>query len=172
MSEQNIDGQIEAPRDVGCEKVLAGHGVGRIRRPELGGLVEQLRPGDVVVVQALDRLARNLRFLLKILDTLKEGGVGIKSLRERPIDTTTASGELVPRIFGVIAEFERRRIRERIHAGLDHARRNGKSLGRPKALDDERAAAIVRLRDQGTTIGELSRTFGTSKPTVRKYLAG
>ena len=65
-----------------------------------------------------------------------------------------------------------RRIRERIHAGLDHARRNGKSLGRPKALDDEKAAAVVRLRGQGTTIGELSRTFGISKPTVRKYLAG
>ena len=88
------------------------------------------------------------------------------------IDTTTASGELVLQIFGVIAEFERRRIRERIHAGLDHARRNGKSLGRPKALNTEKAAAIARLRDQGTTIGELSRTFGISKPTVREYLAG
>ena len=174
MSEQNIDGQVEALRDAGCEKVFADHGVGggSIRRPELDRLIEQVRRGDVVVIQALDRLARNLRFLLEILDTLKERGVGITSLREPLIDTTTASGELVLQIFGVIAEFERHRIRERIHAGLDHARRNGKSLGRPKALDDEKAAAIVRLRDQGTTIGELSRTFGISKPTVRKYLAG
>ena len=169
MSEQNIDGQIEALRDVGCEKVFADHGVGGAR-PDLDKLLEQLRAGDVVVVQALDRLARSLRLLLSMLDDLKDRGVGIRSLREPLIDTTTASGELVLQIFGVIAEFERRRIRERIHAGLDHARRNGKSLGRPKALDDEKAAAIIRLRDQGTTIGELSRTFGISKPTVRKYL--
>ena len=58
--------EIEALRDVGCEKVFADRGVGgdRIRRPELDRLAEQLRPGDVVVVQALDRLARNLRLLL------------------------------------------------------------------------------------------------------------
>ena len=173
-SEQIIDGQIEALRDVGCEKVLADRGVGgdRASRPDLDKLLEQLRAGDVVVVQALDRLARSLRLLLSILDDLKRRGVGTKSLREPLIDTTTASGELVPRIFGAIAEFKRRRIRQRIHAGLDHARGNGKSPGRPKALDDERAAAIARPRDQGTTIGELSRTFGISRPTVRRYLAG
>ena len=173
MSEQNIDGQVEALRDAGCEKVFADHGVGggSIRRPELDRLAEQLRPGDVVVVQALDRLARNLRFLLEILDTLKNRGVGIKSLREPLIDTTTASGELVLQIFGVIAQFERQRIRERIHAGLAHAKKNGKVLGRPRVIDDEKAAAIARLRWQGTSIAELGRTLGVTPPTIRKYLA-
>ena len=101
----------------------------------------------MLVVQALDRLGRSLRLLLSMLDDLKERGIGIRSLREPLIDTTTASGELVLRIFGVIAEFERRRIRERIHSGLDHARGNGKPLGRPKVLNAEKAAAIIRLRD-------------------------
>ena len=172
-TEQNIEAQIQALRDVGCEKIFADHGVGGdcIRRPEFDRLIEQLRTGDVVVVQALDRLARNLRFLLEILDTFKDKGVGIKSLREPLIDTTTASGELVLQIFGVIAQFERQRIRERIHTGLAHARKNGKVLGRPRVIDDEKAAAISKLRNQGTSIAELSRTFGVTPPTIRKYLA-
>ena len=171
-SEQNIEAQIQALKDAGCEKVFADHGVGgdRASRPELDRLFEHLRSGDVLVVQALDRLARSLRLLLSMLDDLKERSIGIRSLREPLIDTTTASGELVLQIFGVIAEFERKRIRERIHVGLEHARKRGKPLGRPKALDDEKASAIVMLRDQGKTVAELSRTFGISKPTVRKYV--
>ena len=134
MSEQYIDGQIEAPRDVGCEKVLVRprcrpHPSPRARN-SAGSSSSSGRETWLSSRRSTAWLA-NLRFLLEILDTLKEGGVGIKSLREPPIDTTTASGELAPRIFGVIAEFERRRIRERIHAGLDHARGPEWHVARP-----------------------------------------
>ena len=153
-SEQNIDGQIEALRDAGCEKVFADRGVGgdRASRPELDKLLEQLRAGDVVVVQALDRLARSLRLLLSNLEDLKNRGVGIRSLREPLIDTTTASGELVLQIFWVIAEFERRRSRERIHAGLDHFHRHIDVVAAPNLplpfqriarLDVRQASALI-----------------------------
>ena len=171
-TEQNIQSQIDALHEAGCEKIFADRGVGgdTIRRPELNKLIEQLRDGDIVVFTALDRLARNLRFLLDILETIKQHGAGIKSLSEPIIDTTTPVGEFALQIFGVIAEFERQRIRQRIQAGVRHARRSGKTLGRPKALTNEAANAIVKLHRQGTTIAQLSRTFGVSPPTIRKYL--
>ena len=172
-TEQNIESQIDALHEAGCEKIFAGRGVGgdTIRRPELNKLIEQLRDGDIVVFTALDRMARNLRFLLEILETIKQHGAGIKSLNEPIIDTSTPVGEFALQIFGVIAEFERQRIRQRIQAGVRHARKRGKTLGRPRALTKGRADAIRKLHRQGTSIARLSRTFGVSSPTVRKYLA-
>lgn len=171
-SQQYIEAQIQSLKDAGCEKVFADHGVGgdRASRPEVDRLLEYLRSGNVLVVRALDRLARSLRLLFSMLDDLKERRVGIRTLREPLIDSTTASGELVIQISGVISEFERKRIRERIRAGLEHASKSGKLLGPPKALDDEKAPAIGRLRSQGTTVAELSRTFRISNPTAGKYL--
>ena len=93
------------------------------------------------------------------------------SLSEPIIDTSTPVGEFALQIFGVIAEFERQRIRQRIQAGVRHARKSGKTLGRPRALTKEKADATVKLREQGTSISQLSRTFGVSPPTIRKYLA-
>lgn len=77
-------------------------------------LIEQLRKGDIAVFSALDRLARNLRFLLEILEAIKHHGAGIKSLGEPIIDTTTPVGEFALQIFAVIAEFEHQYIRHRI----------------------------------------------------------
>ena len=171
-TEQNIESQIDAIHEAGCEKIFADRGVGgdTIRRPELNKLIEQLRDGDIVVFTALDRLARNLRFLLEILDTIKHNQAGIKSLNEPIINTAAPAGELALQIHGVIAEFERQRIRQRIQAGVRHARKSGKTLDRPKALTNEAANAVVKLHRQGTTVAQLSRTFGVSPPTIRKYL--
>ena len=82
----------------------------------------------------------------------------------------TPAGEFAPQILGVIAEFEGQRIRQKIQAGVRHARKNGKTLGRPKALRNQASNAVVKLHRQGTTIAYLSRTFGVSPPTIRKYL--
>ena len=93
-TEQNIESQIDAIHEAGCEKIFADRGVGgdTIRRPELNKLIEQLRDGDIVVFTALDRLARNLRFLLEILDTIKHNQAGIKSLNEPIINTAAPRG--------------------------------------------------------------------------------
>ena len=172
-TEQNVESQIDAIHEAGYEKIFAHRADGddTIRRPELNKLIEQLRKGDTVAFTALDRLARNLRFLLDILETIKQHGAGIKSLNEPIIDTSTPIGEVALQIFGVIAEFERQRIRQRIQAGVRHARKSGKTLGRPRALTKEKADAIIKLHRQGTSIAQLSRTFGVSSPTVRKYLS-
>src|SRR5918993_942935 len=86
---------------------------------------------DVVVVWRLDRLGRNLRHLILLLDDLQATGVAFVSLSEG-IDATTPAGRLQLHVLGAIAEFERERIKERVVAGLARARAQGKRLGRPR----------------------------------------
>jgi hypothetical protein len=93
-------------------------------RPELTKLLDQLRPGDALVVWRLDRIGRSIRHLIDQLQALGERGVGFRPLQET-IDTTSAGGRLVFHVFAALAEFERDLIRERTHAGLAAARARG-----------------------------------------------
>ena len=97
------------------------------------GMIDQLRPGDVVVVTKYDRLSRSLQDLLGIVARIQAAGAGFRSLAE-DIDTTTPAGRLVFHVFASIAQFERERIAERTREGLAAARRRGRVGGRPPAL--------------------------------------
>src|SRR6188508_3600882 len=105
------------------------------RRPALDQLVTDAkrRRFDTLVVWRLDRLGRNLRHLILLLDELQALGISFVSLGER-IDTSTPAGRLQLHILGAIAEFERARIVERVRAGMARARAEGKHLGRPRQL--------------------------------------
>src|SRR5262245_28203423 len=103
------------------------------RRPALDQLLTDARRRrlDVLVCWRLDRLGRNLKHLITLLDELHALGIAFVSLAEG-IDATTPAGKLQMHILGAIAEFERERIRERVLAGLQRARSQGKRLGRPQ----------------------------------------
>lgn len=135
------------------------------RRPALDQLTADVRRHKVsaVVCWRLDRLGRNLRHLVLLLDEWQSRGVAFVTLGEG-IDTSTPAGRLVAGVLGSIAEFERARIQERIRAGLTRARAQGKRLGRRRnraveALDGcaglSHAAAAARL--------------GVSVPTVKRW---
>lgn len=102
------------------------------RRPALDRLLTDARRRrfDVLVVWRLDRLGRNLRHLIVLLEELQALGIAFVSLNEG-IDATTPAGKLQMHILGAIAEFERARIAERVRAGLQRARAQGRRLGRP-----------------------------------------
>ena len=85
-------------------------------RPALAQVLDQLRPGDTLVVWKLDRLGRSLRHLVDTVTSLADHGVGFRSLQEQ-VDTTTPGGKLVFHVFVALAEFERELIRERTAAG-------------------------------------------------------
>src|ERR1700680_4730866 len=110
------------------------------RRPALDALLKDARRRrfDVLVVWRLDRLGRNLRHLITMLEELQVLGIAFVSLNEG-IDATTPAGKLQMHIWGAIAEFERARIAERVKAGLQRAKAQGKRLGRPRKVP----AAIV-----------------------------
>jgi len=125
--EQDEALQHDALTAAGCERIFADKASGKLEhRPALDALLDQLRPGDTVVVWRLDRLGRSLRHLLEVVSELERRGVAFQSLTE-VIDTSTPGGKLVFHLFGALAEFERELIRERTMAGLAAARAAGGS---------------------------------------------
>ncbi|WP_443466753.1 recombinase family protein [Glutamicibacter ardleyensis] len=97
-------------------------------RPELDKLLDQIRPGDTLVVWRLDRLGRSIRHLINHMDVLQQQGIEFKSLQEN-IDTSSSGGRLLFNIFASLAEFERDLIRERTNASLQAARARGRTGG-------------------------------------------
>ncbi len=139
------------------------------KRPALDRLLTACRQRqiDVVLVWRLDRLGRSLKHLIMMLDELQSLGVAFVALHEQ-IDCTTATGQLMLHLLGACAEFERALIRERVKAGLAHARTKGQRLGRPRL---EIAPARVRsLRKDGRSIRQIAHTLHISPASVHKTL--
>ena len=172
--EQHTDQQESALKAAGCERVYVDHGVSGAdaERPQLEKLLDQLRPDDIVVVTKLDRLGRDLRHMLDVIEHINETDAGLRSLAESDIDTTTAAGKLVFRVFSVVAEFERDRLRERTKEGMDRAKANGVKFGRKQLLTEEAIDHLRALREQGASYGSLAKTFKVSPSTARNYARG
>jgi len=138
-------------------------------RPGLKELLRLVRAREVdaVVVVKLDRLFRSLKHLVNTLSEFEALGVKFIATRDQ-VDMTTPAGRMFVQILGSLAEFERELIRERILLGLDHARRQGKRLGRPKQNDDE---AVRVLRAKGLSYQTIERSLGISKGAVCRALA-
>ena len=167
--DQTLDGQLDALTAVGAVRVFADKISGSVRqRPELDRLLDQLRPGDVVVVTKYDRLARSLPDLLDIAQTIEASGAGFRSLAE-DIDTTTPAGRLIFHVFASIAQFERERIAERTREGLAAARARGRVGGRPPALSPGQKAEVRKMRDtEGRSLTEIAALFRVSVKTIRR----
>ena len=167
-SDQNLDAQLDQLREAGAEKIFEEKITGTKRtRAQLDALLSQLRKKDVVVVTKYDRLARSLKDLLEIVETIREHGAGFRSLAE-DIDTTTSAGRLIFHVFASIAEFERDRISERTKEGLAAARKRGRVGGRPPALSPAQKTEVRRMREDGRSIPEIARLFKVSQMTVRR----
>jgi DNA invertase Pin-like site-specific DNA recombinase len=135
-------------------------------RPALNTLLADLRRRkiDVVVVWALDRLARSLKQLLSIAEECRDLGADLVSLKQN-VDTTLPAGRLTFQVLGAVAEFEREMLRARVVAGMAQARRAGKNMGRPakrKPIFSE-IEKMKRLRSQGASIRQLAAKFDTTQ---------
>jgi DNA invertase Pin-like site-specific DNA recombinase len=151
-----------------AEHVDRGVSGAKDRRPAVDALLADARRRrfDVLVVWRLDRLGRNLKHLIGLLDELNALGIAFVSLNEG-IDATTPAGKLQMQILGAIAEFERARIAERVKAGLQRARAQGKRLGRPR-----HDVAPARLQAvQGMTVREAAKVLGVGSSTAQRWLA-
>jgi DNA invertase Pin-like site-specific DNA recombinase len=135
-------------------------------RPALDRLLvdARRRKVDVVLCWRLDRLGRNLRHLVVLLDDLRAVGVDFVSLNEG-IDATTPAGKLQLHILAALAEFERARIAERVKAGLARVRASGRRLGRPVGrVDVDRLSTVAHL-----TLDEGAKTLGVSRSTLKRW---
>ena len=165
---QELRRYVDARGWTAVEYVDRGVSGAKDRRPALDQLLADARRRrfDVLVCWRLDRLGRNLRHLITLLDDLQALGVAFVSLAEG-IDATTPAGRLQMHILGAIAEFERGRIVERVRAGLARARAQGQRLGRPRRqIDPERLARVAGLPER-----EAARRLGIPRSTLQRWLA-
>ena len=169
--DQDPRAQVAALRAAGVERLYTDSASGgRWDRPELQRLLDQLCPGDVVIVWKLDRLSRSLKDLLHIMEQLERAGAGLRSLTEA-IDTTTPAGRMLMQMVGSFAEFERAMIRERTQAGLVAARARGRIGGRRPVLGPVQQAEIVAMVTSGRkTKAEAARVFKVHPATVSRFL--
>jgi DNA invertase Pin-like site-specific DNA recombinase len=141
---------------------------GRDKRPAFNQLCLDAtrRKFDVVMAWSVDRLGRSLQDLIGFLNELHALDVDLY-LNQQGIDTTTPAGRAMFQMLGVFAEFERSMIRERVKAGLERAKANGKKLGRPvlsTAIKDQ----IIGLRNSGLSLNKIASQVGVSKGAVFK----
>ena len=143
-------------------------------RPALLELMQDVRKRkvDVIVIWALDRLARSLKHLLTIADECKTLGVDIVCLKQN-IDTTLPAGRLTFQVLGAVAEFEREMLRERVKAGMAQAKRSGKRIGRPalRHFSSREVERLRTLRAQGKSVRQLAKELGATQWMIAK-LAG
>jgi DNA invertase Pin-like site-specific DNA recombinase len=161
--------QVDALEHAGCYRVFTETASGaRTDRPTLQQLLDQLRPGDTLVVWKLDRLGRSLRHLVDTVTGLAERGIGFRSLQEA-IDTTTPGGKLVFHVFAALAEFERDLVRERTSAGLAAAR--GRHGGRPSVMTAHKLqVARDMYASRRYTVGAIAKILGVSRASIYRHL--
>jgi len=164
---QELRRYVQARGWTATEYIDKGVSGAKDSRPALDRLVvdARRRKFDTLIVWRLDRLGRNLRHLITLLEELHAMGVAFVSLHEG-IDATTPAGKLQMHILGAIAEFERARIAERVKAGLARARSNGRRLGRPRLVVGESVLASVR----GLSVRQAAGKLGVSTATAHRWL--
>lgn len=167
--EQNFALQRKALEAAMVERVFEETASGtRWDRPELQRLMDQLRPDDVVVVWKLDRLSRSLKDLLILMERIDQAGAGFRSLTES-IDTTTPAGRMMMQMVGSFSEYEREMIRERTRAGLQAARTEGRTGGRPPKLTEPQRLDIADNVLSGRKSGaDMARLYHVSETTVSR----
>lgn len=142
-------------------------------RSGLSTMLRALRSGDQLIIWSLDRLGRNLRHLINLMQELQERQISIKILSGQGagIDTSTPHGKMVISIFGALAEFERELIRERTIAGLRAARARGRHGGRKYALTKSKIRlAEAAMGKRETCVSDLCKELGISKATLYRYV--
>lgn len=169
--EQNAQRQLE---QVQVDRTFTDRASGKdAQRPQLEALITFAREGDTVVVHSMDRLARNLDDLRRIVQSLVKRGVRIEFVKEGLTFTGEDSpmATLMLSVMGAFAEFERALIRERQREGIALAKQRGAYRGRKKSLPPERIAELRQRVAAGETKAQVARDFGISRETLYNYLA-
>jgi DNA invertase Pin-like site-specific DNA recombinase len=167
---QNTDRQLEGLElDATFEDRVSGKD---LNRPQLEAMLKHVRKGDTVVVHSMDRLARNLDDLRKIVSDLTDRGVAVRFLKENLTFTgrDNAMAELMLNLMGSFAQFERALIRERQLEGIALARQKGAFKGRKRVITDEQIATIKTRAAAGDKKAHIAADLGISRETLYQYL--
>lgn len=172
---QSLDQQVDALTAAGVDSAriysdkLSGTST-REQRPGLAALLDYAREGDAIVVVGIDRLGRNAAEVMATIRELGERGIVLRSLREG-IDTSNATGRMVAGVLASLAELELELGRERRSAAREARRARGQAIGRPKALDPQKAALVQRMHASGEPAASIASALGVSRATIYRLLA-
>lgn len=172
--DQNLDRQTAALKKEKVFRIFTDTVSGSsTQRPGLDGALNYVRAGDQLIVVSMDRLARSLIDLHRLVDELTERGVSVKFLKEGQVysQDSTPVAKLMLGLLGSVAEFERSIIRERQAEGIAKAKARGVYKGRAKVLDEEQVAQARTWVGEGIPKAEVSRRLGIGRTTLYKYLS-
>ncbi|TGE19007.1 recombinase family protein [Hymenobacter elongatus] len=166
--DQNLDTQFEE---------LKAAGVGRIfqekiprastTRPELDKMLAMLRPGDTVTVSRFSRLGRNTAYIIRLIADFSQQDMRFVAL-DLGIDTNTPAGRMVLTVFAALAAFERESNGERPQAGIEHAKAQGKHMGRKPGVDDEKLKKVKTSLAAGLSMHQIAEVTGVSESTIKR----
>lgn len=168
--DQNTERQLDGQQ---LDKVFIDQASGKSTdRPELIKLIEHVREGDVVVVHSMDRLARNLDDLRKLVKRLTDRKVTVEFLKEglKFTGEDTPVANLMLSIMGAVAEFERSLILERQREGIELAKARGEYKGRKPSLSEQQVKELKERAGKGENKAALARELKISRATLYEYL--
>jgi DNA invertase Pin-like site-specific DNA recombinase len=170
---ESVDAQARQLTKAGCKKVFRDVHVSgaKTARAQLRRVIDQLAPGDVLMVTRLDRLARSTRDLLNTLAAITEQKAGFRSLSDAWADTTTSHGRLMLTVLGGLAEFERDLIRARTGEGRERAKARGVKLGRKPKLTPHQQQEVRRRKRSGEAIRDIARSYNVHNSTIARIAA-
>ena len=168
-SGQDLAQQLAQLDAAGCTKIYREKvSAATAERPQLKRAIGALDAGDVLMVTATDRLARNTRDLLNILHAVKEAGAGFRSIAEPMVDTTSQFAEVVIAVLGIAASYERQRINERTAAGRVQAKARGVKFGRRAALTPHQQTEALQRIAAGDTQRTVAALFDVDQATISR----
>lgn len=168
-SSQSLEVQHEQLASAGCDKVFAEKRSGRTidGRDALADAIDFVREGDVLAVTRLDRLARSVVDLHRLIERLTAKGCGFRVLQQSGIDTTTSTGKLTLSILGAVAEFEADIRRDRQRDGIERAKANGVYRGRRASIDTARIESLIAA---GMAPAAIARDMGIGRASVYRLM--
>lgn len=167
--DQNTERQLDG---VAVDRMYTDKASGKdVNRPELERLLDNVRDGDTIVVHSMDRLARNLEDLRRVVRELTAKGVAVEFHKEnlRFTGEDSPMNTLLLSMLGAVAEFERSMILERQREGIAIAKAKGKYKGRKAAVSSEQVAELKAMRQDGESVTAIAKHFGISRQTVYNY---
>jgi DNA invertase Pin-like site-specific DNA recombinase len=168
--DQNPERQLE---NILLDKTFTDKASGKdVHRPQLDALKAFAREGDTIIVHSMDRLARNLDDLRRLVQELTSRGIRVEFVKESLAFTGEDSpmANLMLSVMGAFAEFERELIRERQLEGIALAKQRGAYQGRKKALSPKQAATLLQKVSEGHPKAKIAREYGISRETLYQYL--
>ena len=168
--EQNTERQLE---NVSVDRVFTDKASGKdTQRPQLEALMHFVREGDTVIVHSMDRLARNLDDLRRLVQGFTKRGIRVEFIKENLSFTGEDSplANLMLSVMGAFAEFERSLLKERQREGIALAKRRGVYAGRKQSLSHEQRIAVRAKVAEGEKKAVVARSFGISRETLYQYL--